>query len=106
MFNFIIFIMGSNIVLVKMAQENISPDAFGLFRLLTAQLDAYAVYEVRFERFEDFKDGCRAWVWCAVGYYFQAIGLDITRRVVCGVYFVVYGHFRAVDCSVGREESP
>ena len=30
-FNFIIFIMGSNIVLVKMAQENISPDAFGLF---------------------------------------------------------------------------
>ena len=38
MFNFIIFIMGSNIVLVKMAQENISPDAFGLFRFLTASL--------------------------------------------------------------------
>ena len=37
-FNFIIFIMGSNIVLVKMAQENISPDAFGLFRFLTASL--------------------------------------------------------------------
>ena len=77
-FNFIIFIMGSNIVLVKMAQENISPDAFGLFRFLTASLTfmPFTKYALRDSRI--LKMGVELGFWCAVGYYFQAIGLDIT----------------------------
>jgi len=78
LFNFIIFMMGSNIVLVKMAQTNISPDAFGLFRFLAASLTflPFTKYALRDSRI--LKMGLELGFWCAVGYYFQAVGLDIT----------------------------
>ena len=77
-FNFIIFIMGSNIVLVKMAQENISPDAFGLFRFLTASLTFMPFTKYALRDSKILKMGVELGFWCALGYYFQAIGLDIT----------------------------
>ena len=78
LFNLIIFMMGSNIVLVKMAQTNISPDAFGLFRFLAASLTflPFSKYALRDSRI--LKMGIELGFWCAVGYYFQAVGLDIT----------------------------
>ena len=78
LFNLIIFFMGSNIVLVKMAQTNISPDAFGLFRFLAASLTflPFSKYALRDSRI--LKMGIELGFWCAVGYYFQAVGLDIT----------------------------
>ena len=81
LFNLIIFMMGSNIVLVKMAQTNISPDAFGLFRFLTASLTflPFSKYALRDSRI--LKMGVELGFWCAVGYYFQAVGLiSRTRR--------------------------
>ena len=78
LFNLIIFMMGSNIVLVKLAQTSISPDAFGLFRFLAASLTflPFTKYALRDSRI--LKMGLELGFWCAVGYYFQAVGLDIT----------------------------
>ena len=103
LFNLIIFFMGSNIVLVKMAQTNISPDAFGLFRFLAASLTflPFSKYALRDSRI--LKMGIELGFWCAVGYSSGWFGYH--GRVVGVVHFVVYGYIRAVDCHVGGEES-